>query len=148
MSIVADLREALQDVVTPDLKAVVRGLADLKEEVRSSNALLREEMQSGSALLRREVEQAREESNRNIELLRREIEQSREQARENTAVLREDTRQHIAQLREEARAYEVRSIERAEHLHGALKLALVTQRLVDAEKQLEQMRGAQQPQQQ
>ena len=43
-SIVKDLREALQDVVAPDLKAVVKGLADLKDEVRSSNALLREEM--------------------------------------------------------------------------------------------------------
>ena len=113
MSIVGDLRETPQDVVTPDLKAVVRGLADLKEEMHSSNALLREEMQSGNALLRREIEQARQES------------------RENTAVLREETCQHIALLRDEAKASEARSIERMQHLQDAFKLALMTQRTVE-----------------
>ena len=44
MSFVKDLREALQDVVVPDLKAVIRGLDDLRAEVRDGNALLRSEM--------------------------------------------------------------------------------------------------------
>ncbi len=44
MSIVGDLREALQDVVAPDLKAMVRGLADLREEMRSNNAPLRDDI--------------------------------------------------------------------------------------------------------
>ena len=44
MSVVADLRQALQDVVAPDLKAGVAGLSALRDEVRDSNALLREEL--------------------------------------------------------------------------------------------------------
>jgi hypothetical protein len=44
MSAVADLRQALQDVVAPDLKAVVAGLNALRDEVRSGNSLLREDI--------------------------------------------------------------------------------------------------------
>ncbi len=33
MSVVADLRQALQDVVTPDLKAVVAGLTGVRDEL-------------------------------------------------------------------------------------------------------------------
>lgn len=44
MSVVKDLREALQDVIAPDLKAVVRGLTDLKEQMQADNALLRQEI--------------------------------------------------------------------------------------------------------
>jgi len=62
MSMVSDLREALQDVVAPDLKSVVRGLSDLKdsisqlrEEVKASNAQFKEEMKAGNAQLREEM---------------------------------------------------------------------------------------------
>jgi hypothetical protein len=68
MSIVGDLREALQDVVAPDLKAVVRGLADLKEEVRSTATLLRDEM---SASERRSRERTEESESRIVERLDR-----------------------------------------------------------------------------
>ncbi len=44
MSIVGDLRQPLQDVVAPDLKAVVAGLNALRDEVRSGNVNLREEI--------------------------------------------------------------------------------------------------------
>ncbi len=54
-SIVRDMREALQDVVAPDLKSVVKGLADLKEEVRISNAELRKLIETSNALLREEM---------------------------------------------------------------------------------------------
>ncbi len=43
-SIVKDLREVLQDVVAPDLKSMVRGLAELKEQMKADNALLRQEI--------------------------------------------------------------------------------------------------------
>ena len=151
MSMVADLREALQDVIAPDLKAVVRGLNDLKEEVRNSNALLREEMQSSNVLMRREIEQSREEARANTTLLREDMRQQivllREDTQRQTAILREDTQQHLALLREEARASEARSAERFERLHEAIKLAMVTRRLVDAEKELDQLRSIQQLQQ-
>ncbi len=67
MSIVADLREVLRDVVAPDLKAVVRGLADLTQEVRSSNALLREEMQRMNVSLRHEIGASEKHTSERIE---------------------------------------------------------------------------------
>ena len=54
-SIIGDLREALQDVVAPDLKSVVKGLADLKDEVKTNNAELRRLIESSILLLREEM---------------------------------------------------------------------------------------------
>ena len=154
MSIVGDLREALQDVVAPDLKAVVQGLASLREEVREGNALLRKEIEQSrqdakesNTLLRHEIEQSRQDAKESNSLLRKEIEQARHEAQEKTAQLREDTREHIALLRDESRAAEARSVERLEHLHHALKLAISMQRNIDLEQELQQMRNARQAQQ-
>ncbi len=44
MPVVADLQQTLQDVIAPDLKAVVAGLSSLQDEMRRGSALLREEM--------------------------------------------------------------------------------------------------------
>jgi hypothetical protein len=137
---VSDLREALQDVVAPDLKAVVRGLGDLKEEMRSSIGQLRDEVHAGNAALREDIRAMDQR-------LREEIAQLRSQIEGNAAAQREDTRQHIALLREEMRTYESRSIERMAHLQDAIKLELVTRRNAELEEQMKQLRNAQQPQQ-
>ncbi len=115
MSIVSDLREALQDVVAPDLKAVVRGLADLKEsvaelkaEMKASNALLRDEMQAGNTRLREEMQTGH------------------------------------AILREEISGVEKRTAERIERVYDAVKISDLTRRNAELEKQLEQLRAPQQ----
>ena len=67
-SIVKDLREALQDVVAPDLKAVVRGLSDLKEQMQTNNTLMREEL---AAVDRRTAERIEASETRTAERLAR-----------------------------------------------------------------------------
>ncbi len=44
MPVVADVRQALQHVIAPDLKAAVAGLSSLQDEMRRGNALQRGEM--------------------------------------------------------------------------------------------------------
>ena len=133
MSIVADLREALQDVVAPDLKAVVRGLADLTQEVRSSNAMLREDMQSSILLLREEMRSSnalfREEMQRMNASLRGEIEASEKR-----------TGERVDQS-------EKRTGERIERVYDAIKLADLTRRYEEVLRENQQLKISQTEQQ-
>jgi hypothetical protein len=125
MSIVKDLREALQDVVAPDLKAVVQGLAELRAEVRD-----------GNSLLRAEIQQSREDSKREIDLLRQESKQGLD-------LLRQESRESVQLLRDEMRAGEVRTGERLQHVYDAVKLADTTRRNAELEKTIEELRNKQ-----
>ena len=119
MSIVADLREALQDVVAPDLKAVVRGLTDVKEciaqlrdEMKNSNALLRDDLKSSNALLRDEM-----------------------------AAVEARTAERLDNS-------EKRTAERIERLYDTIKISDLTRRNEQLLRELEQARNNQQTQQQ
>ena len=68
MSSVKDLREALQDVVAPNLKAVVRGLNDLRTELRDGNTLLRSEI---AGVEKRTAERIQESEKRTEERIAR-----------------------------------------------------------------------------
>ncbi len=100
MSIVGDLREALQDVVAPDLKAVVRGLADLKEEVRSSNALLREEMRTVERRTAERIEASEQRTAERIERVYDKIEIAELKSR-NQELTRENQQLKSPQLEQQ-----------------------------------------------
>jgi uncharacterized protein involved in exopolysaccharide biosynthesis len=89
MSVVTELRQALQDVVAPDLKALVAGIAALRQEM---------------------------------------------------SLLREDLHSNVTQLRVEIVAAEKRTAERLDRVYDAVKIADLTRRNTELEKQLEEMR--------
>jgi putative component of toxin-antitoxin plasmid stabilization module len=128
VSIVKDLREALQDVVAPDLKAVVQGLAELRADVKEGNAQLRAEMRDGNAQLRAEmrdgIAQLRAEMKDGNTLLRTEI-----AAAEKRGVERDDRAEH-------------RLNERLDSLQKRIQIADLTRRNLELEQALDAARKA------
>ena len=141
MSMVSDLREALQDVVAPDLKAVVRGLADLtasvaqlREEMKEGNTQLRDEMKAGNAQLRDEMKEGNAQ-------LREEMK----------AIVRRSTERLDASERcsaERLESSEARTTERLARVYEKIEIVDLTRRNEQLTREIELLRSRQAEQRQ